>query len=300
MKEKILLLLLSFPLEAVEELLIIQSVGAEGKSFVVRKGQGDGVTAGQESLFTNKNFSVRAYPVETTREHSLWALSDEKGAVPFEKGDIVSFSNNADSVYATIGSFKLHAETLEKERVKKLNAAVMGQVLLRFHTTYAFREMGTHLSPDKKRRWGVQFEALYALNLNDSTDLTFGLRFDRETASQEKPSLDIPTERVFFVGEFLFKLESLGLALNGHPKSLYAGLGVGLGTSQTRVGSLHIQGRAMALPVVKVGYQKILTNHYALLLEAASEYIHHQENLPNRIEQETGVLNLKLALGLRF
>ena len=89
-------------LEAIEEVLIIQAVSADKKSFMVRKGEIDGVIRGQESIFTTQEFSVAARPVEVTREHSLWAVSDPRARVPFQIGEVVHYTNEVNNIYSDI------------------------------------------------------------------------------------------------------------------------------------------------------------------------------------------------------
>jgi cell shape-determining protein MreC len=55
-----------------EELIMIQAISNSEKTVVVRKGAEDGVTPGQESLFSNKNISLMARATEVTRDFSLW------------------------------------------------------------------------------------------------------------------------------------------------------------------------------------------------------------------------------------
>ena len=93
-------------LRAFEQVVIIQAVSADKKSFMVRKGQIDGVVEGQESVFSTDRFSVAARPVEITREHSLWVVSDAKSGVPFQIGQVVHYTNEINNIYSEISALR--------------------------------------------------------------------------------------------------------------------------------------------------------------------------------------------------
>ena len=81
-----------------DELVIIQAVSTTKKNFVVRRGFDQGISVGQESLFSTSSFSVLCRAVEVTRQHSLWVPLDKRANVPFDRKDYVTFSNNVEKV----------------------------------------------------------------------------------------------------------------------------------------------------------------------------------------------------------
>ena len=95
-------LLASVSVHADDELVLIQAKSDSGKSFVIRKGAEDGVSIGQQSLFSTKNASFTAVVIEVNRFFSLWRLKDNRGAVPFDKGNYVTFTNNIENVWTEI------------------------------------------------------------------------------------------------------------------------------------------------------------------------------------------------------
>ena len=291
-----LLFLLASLLWAKEELLVVQAVSSDRTSFVVQRGAQDGVVAGQESLFTTEDASLAAVVVEISREHSLWRLSDARGTVPFDKGDTLVFTGAIDSLplALSLGRFALGEE--EREKLRELQKhPPFGKALLRSSFSFALDETVSDSASQSQRdaqRTGLQVAGLYALPLNSRVSLAFGLRFDRDTVSQEDPDLEIPTSRLFVLGEILFHLEG---------RNLYLGAGAGLGQSESEVGSVSVQGQAQALPIIKVGHRRALgKGRFALVSELGLEYLRIGEHFSGRIRQDTSILNGKFSLGLMF
>ena len=59
-------------------------------------------------------------------------------------------------------------------------------------------------------------------------------------------------------------------------------------------------GEAFLFPAVKFGFERELENKYSLLFEGGVEYARISEVLPDLGPQNTGILNIKLMLGLIF
>ena len=285
--------------EAREQLIVIQAVSQDKKSFIIRKGEIDGVVTGRESLFTNEQVSIAAKPVEVTREHSLWTLSDSRGSLAFERGEIVSFTNGIQNIYDTIPRIKFDPDF--RRRLQEIAIRNRQNTLIaRTNFSYSLQETITDTSVKREsQRTGTQFEGLYGFPVNTITDLALGLRFDREVSSQINPVMDVLNTRIFLIGEVLFNVNALSLYLEDMPEELYAGFGGGVGISENRIGDVISKGNAIVFPVVKLGYKKMLGRKYALIVEGSTEYVRTKERFPNALEQETGVLNVKLALGLR-
>jgi len=74
---------------AAEELVIIQTVSVDQKSFVVAKGLKDGISNGQELIFANENVSLVCKAVEVNRDYSYWYPINENMSVPFLREEIV-------------------------------------------------------------------------------------------------------------------------------------------------------------------------------------------------------------------
>ena len=298
----IFLILLVCPpiLEAREQLIVIQAVSRDKKSFIIRKGATDGVVTGRESLFTNEGTSIAAKPIEITREHSLWTISDPRGIVAFEQGDIISFSNGVHNIHDSIPRLKFdpdYRRRLQEEAIRNRQ----NMAIARTNFSFSLQETITDTSVQRESlRTGVQYEGLYGFPVSTITDLALGLRFDREVSSQISPTLRVLNTRLFVIGELLFNVNALSLYLKEVPEEIYAGIGGGFGLSQNDIDTVSSKGNAIAFPVVKVGYRKAFNRRYDLLIEGSTEYVRTKERFPNAREQETSVLNVKLALGLRL
>ena len=278
-----------------EVVLVVQAVSTDKTSFVVRRGAVEGIVPGQESLFTTKNVSLAATVVEITREHSLWKLSDPRGSVPFEKGDTLIFTNAIESLPLEISFRRSVLEEKKREEREEMERQPdpFGRTFLRSSFSYGFSETTGEISEASgdSTRTGLQLEGLYMLKLSSRFDLAFGLRFDRDTLIQENPALEIPTSRFFVVTESFFNFEGL---------NTYLGFGLAAGKSETEVGSLSVEGRALSFPTIRVGHRKSMGEKLALHTEAAFEYLLVEENFPGKILQETVILSGKLSFGISF
>ena len=296
------LLLFSSPLIGKDELVTIQAVSENKKTFIIRKGAIDGVVAGRQSLFSSDKFTLVASPIETTREHSHWKLADPRGIVPFEKGDIVAYTNAIYNLSMEIPVLKHDAEY--RSRLKReWNKAhsFLGKYIFRAAASFALNETITDVSPEKNiQRSGMHYEGFYVFDFHEAANFALGLRYDREISDHEIPSFGAETNHYFALGEFLFHVDLLSRYFVGQPRTIYMGIGGGLGISQSRISTTDATGYGVLFPTVRMGYQKLLNKDYALLFEGIVEHIRTNEKLSGLQNQASSILNVKFAIGLKF
>lgn len=273
-----------------DELLIIQAVATTKKNFVVRRGFDDGISIGQESLFSTNSISVLCRAVEVTRHHSLWIPLDKRAQVPFEKKDYVTFSNNVEKV-----SIKVADIVDQQKEAKKWKKREYW--ITRFSLSAAMWESISETNAEREaNRGGVQFEIYNSRTIYETIEMAFGARYDYETAIIDESNLEIPTIRLLFLGELTYNFPNF----ENSKDHMYAGLGGGIGITRTTVNETTVSGVAYVAPVVRLGYKKVLSPKYALLLEGVGEAISMEEKTNDEDVQTTNIVNLKFSMGLKF
>ena len=273
-----------------DELVIIQAVSTTKKNFVVRRGFDEGVSVGQESLFSTDNFSILCRAVEVTRHHSLWVPLDKRAEVPFDRKDYVTFSNNVEKV-----SIKIADIVEQKKVIAKWKRKSYG--IFRFSVSAAMWESVSETNAEREaNRGGFQVEGYQSNRIYESIELAIGARIDQETAIIDESNLEIPTTRYMLMGEILYNFP----AMEGSRDHFYAALGGGIGLTRTTVNEEINSGIAYLAPIVRLGYLKSLSPKYSLLLEGVGEGISMEEKLENDDIQTTNIINLKFSIGLKF
>lgn len=116
------------------------------------------------------------------------------------------------------------------------------------------------------------------------------------TFFQQDVSLEVPTTRVFAMGEITYNFEE-ALGLGGN---FYGTVGAGIGNSSSTIANEVASGTAFLIPNIRVGYQFSTLTRKGLLIEGMMESISATETFPDGTEQEILVTNLKVALGFKF
>ncbi len=281
---------LGLKVHADDELVIIQATSTSGKSFVIRNGAEQGVSRGQESLFSTKNASFAAVCTEVSRFFSMWTIKDKRGKIPFHKGDFVTYTNNIDAIWSELPKLQYvpKEELVFKETF---------QWLIRGNYSYGLSESVSDTTENKTaNRIGYQFEVLYANRFAVNWEWAVGFRLDRENASLNEPVLDVPTNRYMVTGEFLYHFEKIPNSDN----NMYAGVGMAYGITNTTISEQTSTGTAFVVPSLKVGYINRISPQYSLVFEGAVESLAQAESFEDSSEQTTNIVNSKFSIGVRF
>ena len=277
-----------------EKLIVIQTVSESKKTMVVRLGRANQIRPGMKALFSTDKVSLLMSAVEAGRNNSLWKLDDTATRIPFERGEFVVFNNSTESLFDQIPSLKkrLLAE------IRRRNYIPKPYWVLRGNGTYGVYESTSDITTNRvETRIGTQFELTNYHFFDRRIDWGWGLRGDIELAVLEKePRLKIPTTRFLFMGEFLYHFPFLKTEIS----HFYAGLGVGLGPSITKVSDAISTGYAVSIPVMRLGLQTKISKDYTLLSEIIAEGVSMQESFDDGTEQTTNIANIKLSLGFKF
>jgi hypothetical protein len=293
----IILFLFQVSIFANENLVVVQSVSKEKISFVIRKGRDAGVSKGQVSLFSTTDISFTARAKEVTRHYSLWVLIDKEARVPFKRDEIVTHTSSLERVWNEVIISKLREVELQKEEnyVREITRNYMA-----FRASYA-KSLSQSTSEVQAenigQRSGIHLEGLYSKRINRNLEIGAGIRYDADSYEGTNPERTIPSTRFFFLGDISYHFNQF----RNSRSHLYAGIGAGMGRSSTEVGENVKTGNATILPYFRFGYETIpKKSFFSLLVEFQIESIVANETFTEGEEQETGMVNSKLSLGLRF
>ena len=293
----IFLLLIQATTFANENLVVIQSVSKEKISFVIRKGRDSGVSNGQVSLFSTTDISFTARAKEVTRHYSLWVLIDKEARVPFKRDEIVTHTSSLERVWNEVIISKLREVEVQKEQnfVRDIMRSYWS-----FKASYAksISQSSSEVQAESiGQRSGIHLETLYSKRVNRNLEFGAGIRYDADSYEGTNPERTIPSTRYFLIGDISYHFNQM----RDSRSHLYAGIGGGMGRSSTEVGENVKTGNATILPYFRIGYETIpKKSFFSIMIEFQIESIVAKEVFTEGQEQETGMVNSKLSLGLRF
>ncbi|RLA63617.1 MAG: hypothetical protein DRQ88_00175 [Epsilonproteobacteria bacterium] len=272
-----------------EELVLIKAISNTSRSFVIPLGSKHGISLGQESLFTTKNLSVAATAKEVTRHHSFWELNDKMARIPFHKGQYINYTNDIKSIYNEI--------PLIKSGAKMVEYLAKTFWIFRISYTSSLTQTTSNVSGSQESsRTSTQIQGLYSKRVSDKVSWAAGLRYDWETNQLNSPTTEIPSNRIYLLGQGLYHFNDVGVSKN----HFYSGLTIGLGRSSTNSGGVVSSGFSLLLPELIFGFNLNAFHKLAFLLELALENIVSLESYSDGLDQNTDLLNFKFSLGLKF
>lgn len=275
-----------------EELVIVQAISSTKKSFIIRRGFEEGVRPDQEGMFSNSKFSFVARAIEVNRSYSLWRMLETETTVPFQKDQFVYFNRTPEKLEVEIPKIEDR-----QERRKQLFFEASNFWSLRYAYSYAFQSTVSNADSDIETfRQGAQYEIMYHRNFRPNWEYGIGVRVDQETEQIEDVSLEVPTTRVFAIGEIAYNFDQM----SGYSGYFYAAAGAGIGNSSSSVGGEVSSGAAFLLPNLRVGYQFSTFSKKGILVEGMMESISATETFASGIEQEVLVTNIKASIGFKF
>lgn len=275
-----------------EELVIVQAISSTNKSFIIRRGFQEGIRPDQEGMFSNSKFSFVARAIEVNRSYSLWRMLETETTVPFKKDQFVYFNRSPEKIEVEI--VKIDDR---KERRRQLFFEPKNFWSLRVAYSYAFQSTISNAESDLQTyRQGQQYEITYHRNFKPNWEYGLGIRIDQESEQIEDVSLEVPTTRVFALGEITYNFEEV-LGLGGN---FYGTIGAGIGNSSSTIATEIASGTAYLMPNIRVGYQFSSFTSKGFMIEGMMESISATETFPDGTEQEILVTNIKAALGFKF
>ncbi len=280
------------------ELVIIQTVSQERHTFVLHKGKIDGISEGQESMFTSPKFSFIARASEVSRYYSVWQMPYDYTTVPFQKNEYVTMSNNKDAIWQSINTLSNQIDGLIKKTVDDEKYQITKDTFIfRGAISRAIKESISETNPyTTELRTGMQLEVFYENHFFKYFEMGIGIRYDSENAKNQEPALIIPTMRVMLLSELTYHFSPF----KNSNKSNYGTIGGGVGKSNTTVGNLTKSGEVSVLPFARIGLLSPINKEMALIGEISAEAITMKEFSEDNSIQITNIINTKLSVGLRL
>jgi uncharacterized protein (UPF0262 family) len=280
-----------------ENLVIVQSISKEKKSFVIRKGRDAGISKGQVSLFSTTDISFTARAKEVTRHYSLWVLIDKEATVPFKREEIITYTSSLERVWNEVIITKLK-EVEEQKEENFLREVTRSYFTVRASFAHALSQSTSEVSAETlDSRSGVHLEGVYSQRLNRNLEFGAGLRYDSDSAKGTNPDRTMPSQRYFIIADATYHFNQF----RNSRSHLYGGIGAGIGRSSTDVDNTVKTGNATLLPYFRFGYETVpKKSFFSLIIEAQIESIVAKETFTGGEEQETSMVNSKISVGLRF
>lgn len=291
-------LFISFSLFAKEELVVIQTVAVDQKSFVIAKGIKDGISRGQELIFANENVSLVCKAVEVNRNFSYWKPVNESMTVPFLREEIVG------AISHIYGSLELEIVADQAELIKNMER---DKEIKNFRTSDHFSIRGSlgsgitqstsSVSTDQNsKRFAYDFSLEFNKRINPEFEIGLGVRYDHDIYRLTDPTLDIPTNRYMGLAIVTYHF----IHWSDNKNNAYISLVGGIGYSQTTVDETVASGYANILPQVRVGYIMPYGKSSAIIYEASVESITSNEQFSDSTKQNSSYINFKGTLGIAF
>ena len=277
------------PYTRADEMVRVQTISKDRLTFVVGLGKGDGIMAGQQSLFSTRKISLSARAVEVSRYFSLWELSEKDSVVPFKKGQTISYSKKVNSIFLEIPRlYKVQDDSFHKEKNYWVGKW--------YYSLSLSESVSGASSSDQLLRTGTHFEINYLKDWTTKLDWSFGVRYDREVSKRQNPGIEVPNTKFFAIGDIYYHFSRFGES----KVNPYLSLGIGIGYSITSISSSISKGYAIILPSIKGGFQTEFSENKFLLAEATIESVSSTETFSSGIEQKTSTLNAKASIGYKF
>lgn len=281
-----------------EELLVVQTVSKDRKSFVVAKGIKDGVMKGMEIIYANDNVSILCKAREVNRNYSLWSPIDPNVSIPFNKEEIISYNSHAYGNVAldVVADVNNLTPAPDYDVVYK-KFRTSNNYSAKASLNRALSQSSSDVSNDKNAiRTGYSFSVEYNHRFMPELEMSIGGRIDNEVFRQNTPQLDIPTNRVMATAAATYHLT----AFSENEKNFYLTVAAGLGKSTTTVNEEKSSGVVTLLPEARIGYIMPFSQSMAMLFEGSIEAISATEKFSDQSEQTTNITNIKFSIGLRF
>lgn len=270
------------------ELTIVQTVSKTGKTFITRTGKKDGIIVGKKATFTSNNVSVIAQAIEVTRYFTQWKIENESAKIPFEKGEIVTFYDAGEYLWA------LSPEEVKSKYIK--SEVFAPRLSLAGHVSL-FRGLSASVSEavsESEQRGGLVFEGLLQRELNKNFAVAGGFRYTSEVISL--PEASLTTNRFLAIGQLQYYFDKMRQFYNAR---IGLGLGLGLGQSQTSAEGQTSSGTASILPMTNVSLNFPFNKDTEFVLETAFESVRVEEEFEDGSLQTTNTDNLRYGLALR-
>ncbi len=284
-------------------------VSKNQRSFIIRRGNLQGIALGQRSIFSSPDFSLAAKVLEVNREYSLWTPVAQDAKVPFSKGGMITYEQSPTAIWSQIAKY-----TSEMEGQKKFKQSDHGRfssrsfydqsdpihsLSIRGTLSMALRESNSNITPDQLgARRGFQLELSYNRPISSTISWSLGGRYDYESMATQNPPDSAFFSRYLLTTDLRFNLHRFK---GRRIKKLYGGIGAAFGLSNAIFPQTVATGTAMVLPIVRLGLEISNANQSnSFLIEWITEGVADSLTDENSQALSSNTISTKLAAGLSW
>lgn len=283
-----LLLFTNIPLAKAYELVMIQAISTEKRTFITRTTQDTKTFVGKKTTFTSDNVTFIAVAKTVSREFTLWEIENDLTDVPFESGDLVTMYDTTEYLW-TLTPEKIKRKYI-KSKLYSPRRSLEGQLSF----SRGLSESVTETESQNVDRGGIIFEMQFKREFNLNWSFSYGIRYDQENVNIANATL--VNKRFMGIIEGRYHFEPFSDFYNSQ---LGISLGFGYGQSQTESSSLTTSGVSVLLPSTKILLDFPLNKDYDFGLHAAFESIRLEEQTADDANQTTNLISTKIGIGFR-
>ncbi len=286
-----------------DELVIVQTVSGTKETFVIRKGAEDGITPGQESLFTNNAISILAKAIEVTKNFSAWKPVMKNAVIPFKKDHYVIYSPSKEKIWQNIA--EIHSQiSVHQELKENLGEPPEFHCVIKGGLAQSFNTRTTLVSSESEiDRSGQSIEISFGKRVIPEFEMNFGFRLDAEKEKVTTKNSTLPitstSNRYMLTTDFTYHLGN-NTRYNNPDSSFYVSLGAAYGQNRASILEHKTKGRAYVFPQAKIGMLRPLNQDRSLVFELIGEGINVVDNFANNTSQETTMFVGRATFGVRF
>ena len=283
-------------------LIVIQKVASDGKSFVIMRGQEQKIYPGQKSVFSSHNVSFVARVVTSNNKFSQWLIEDTLAIVPFRPGEIVTISYSIEKVWTEIPrliadkKYENYIKTEEERINRKFNKGMEARYHILGGMMKGLSESTTESENNETTRTGTIFKLKYVKSINEFFRWEAGFRYESDTLELFNPVLSIESQRYMVTGGMQFRFVNI-TTVSATP---YAALTFGIGKSQSQVSGAVKTGTAQLIPSTTFGLDYIISDGKSFLIEFNLESVSVEEAFSDSTTQKTNITSASLNFGLEF
>jgi hypothetical protein len=270
------------------ELIMVQAISENKKTFITRNGKRQGVAVGMTGTFTAEDVSILAKAISVTGNFTQWRILNSEAIIPFEKGAIVTYYAATEYLWA------LAPEEERKKYIKSAIPIARQSWIFKGALTRGLQESVSDVPAGSTHRGGFLGEIFYEKDFFYGLAYDLGLRYEREVVNYSGASLI--TKRSLMIADIIYYFDSLRDLIKGR---IYIGVGMGYGLSNTSTVGLSQSGQVGLLPTVKTGVALPFNDTWEFLFDGAFESFQTSETQQSGRKQTTTQTNFKTGFGLR-
>lgn len=270
------------------ELIMIQGVSKTKQTFIARMGKQDGIFEGKEATFTANDVSIIAKAISVTREFSQWEISNNYTDVPFRKGEVVTYYDTKEYLWA------LTPEKLKQKYIKE--EIYHPRLSMAIHSSFLRGISGATSGADNAstQRGGMSFEGFLEKEYSQNLAFAGGLRYEEEVINVDVASLN--AKRFIGIVETRYYFNKIQDFYNAR---FMLALGAGYGQASLETSGQSSAGNAFILPITKGAMVLPIDKFSDLLIEVAFENVRSDLEFEDGSTQGSNDNNFRFGLGYK-